>query len=60
MLFGVGIYAFMVLFKFTGLVPGFMYPYGVPLYFCAVLAYEIQSYRAHRRAGPGANAAAAG
>ncbi len=50
MLFGVGIYAFMVLFKFTGLVPGFTYPYGVPLYLCAILAYEINAYRAHKRA----------
>jgi len=57
MLFGVGIYAFMVLFKFTGLVPGFIYPYGVPLYLCAILAYEINSYRMQKRANASAQPA---
>ena len=48
MLYAVGPFAFMVLFKFIVNIPGVQYPFGVPLYFAAVMAWEIHQIRMAR------------
>ncbi|MHA1300187.1 MAG: hypothetical protein ACTSO9_12265 [Candidatus Helarchaeota archaeon] len=47
MAFATGIFSIFVLFKFIHAVPGVQHPYGVPLYFMAMLSYTIYLLAKH-------------
>ncbi|MHA1377095.1 MAG: hypothetical protein ACTSRG_01820 [Candidatus Helarchaeota archaeon] len=47
MLFATGIFSIFVLFKFIHIVPGVQHPYGVPLYFIAMISYTLYLLAKH-------------